>query len=173
MRSLTLLRHAKSSWDDESLDDFHRPLNDRGRGAARAMGKHLASAGAKFDLILASPAQRVVETLEGLAAGGWEPGPVEFLPAIYHASTRDILEMIRSAPDQVQRLMLVGHNPALGMLALQLSEEDEEGLRAAVSAKYPTGALADIALDIESWNEAGPQCGRLTGFTPPRSLPGG
>ena len=74
MRSLTLLRHAKSSWDDESLDDFHRPLNERGRRAAKAMGKHLAAKGARFDLVLASPAQRVVETLQGLAKGGWDAG---------------------------------------------------------------------------------------------------
>jgi phosphohistidine phosphatase len=172
MRSLTLLRHAKSSWDDESLDDFHRPLNDRGRRAAQAMGRHLAAKGAQFDLVLASPAQRVVETLEGLAAGGWEAGPVEFDPAIYHASTRDLLEMVRTAPGKVQRLMLVGHNPVLGMLALQLSEDDGEGLRAQVAENYPTGALAEIALDIEGWGNAGPQCGRLVEFTLPRSLPG-
>ena len=171
MRSLTLLRHAKSSWDDESLDDFQRPLNDRGSKAAAAMGRHLAEKGVAFDLILASPAQRVIETLEGLAAGGWEAGPVQFNPAIYHASTRDLLEMVRSAPGSVQRLMLVGHNPVIGILALQLSEEDRDGLRAQVLENYPTGALAEIALDIEGWSEAGPQCGRLVEFTVPRSLP--
>lgn len=171
MRSLTLLRHAKSSWDDDSLDDFHRPLNDRGRRAARAMGKHLAGAGAKFDLILASPAQRVVETLEGLAAGGWDPGPVEFDPAIYHASARDLLEMVRSAPDQVQRLLLVGHNPVLGMLALQLTDDDGEGLRAQLSENYPTAALAEVTLAVDRWAEVGAQSGRLVAFTVPRSLP--
>ena len=172
MRSLTLLRHAKSSWDDESLDDFHRPLNDRGRRSAKAMGKHLAARNARFDLILASPAQRVVETLKGLEAGGWETRPAQFDPEIYHASTRDLLEMVRAAPDKVRRLMLVGHNPVLGMLALQLSGEDNEGLRAQVAENYPTGALAEIALDIENWSEAGPGCGRLVEFTVPRSLPG-
>ena len=171
MRSLTLLRHAKSSWDDESLDDFHRPLNDRGRRAAKAMGKHLAAKGAKFDLILASPAQRVVETLEGLAAGGWEAAPVEFDPAIYHASTGDLMEMVRAAPGKVRRLMLVGHNPVLGVLALQLSGEDGEGLRAQVAENYPTGALAEIALDIGDWTEAGPGYGRIVEFVVPRSLP--
>ncbi len=172
MKQLLLLRHAKSSWDDESLDDFHRPLNGRGRRSAKAMGTHLAAKGETFDLILASPAQRVVETLQGLAAGGWEAGLVQFDPAIYHASTRDLLEMVRAAPAKVQRLMLVGHNPVLGMLALQLSGEDGEGLRAQVAENYPTGALAEIALDIASWNEAGPGSGRLVEFTVPRSLPG-
>ncbi len=173
MRSLTLLRHAKSSWDDESLDDFHRPLNERGQRAAKAMGKHLQRTIAKFDLIVASPARRVIETMEGLAEGGWDPGPVCFDPAIYHASASDLLGIVRSTAGDVQRLMLVGHNPALGMLALQLTEEDEEGLRSAVSAKYPTGALAEIALDIDSWEEAATPCGHLVAFTPPRSLTGG
>ncbi len=172
MRSLTLLRHAKSSWDDETLDDFHRPLNDRGRRAARAMGRHLADTGAAFDLVLASPAQRVVETLDGLAAGGWKAGQVEIRPLIYQASTRDLLEMARSTVDSVQRLLLIGHNPVLGMLALQLTEEDGMGLRSQLSENYPTGALAEIALDVDDWREVGPQCGRLVAFTVPRSLSG-
>lgn len=171
MRSLTLLRHAKSSWDDESLDDFHRPLNDRGQRAAKAMGRHLAAKGAKFDLVLASPAQRVVETLRGLAEGGWKASPVRFDPAIYHASTRDLLEMVRAAPDSAQRLLLVGHNPVIAFLALQLSEDDPQGLRARIADNYPTGALAEIALDIQDWKEAGPACGRLVEFIVPRSLP--
>jgi phosphohistidine phosphatase len=171
MRSLTLLRHAKSSWADETVDDFHRPLNDRGRKAAAAMGRYLVAKGARFDLVLASPAQRVVETLAGLAAGGWEAGPVQFDSAIYHASTRDLLAMVRAAPDPVRRLLLVGHNPVIGMLALQLSVDDGAGLRAEVAANYPTGALAGLELDIEDWSEAGPECGRLVEFTVPRSLP--
>ena len=171
MRSLTLLRHAKSSWDDESLDDFHRPLNDRGVRSAKAMGQHLAARNATFDLILASPAQRVVETLQGLAAGGWDAEPVQFDPAIYHASAGDLLQMVRAAPGTVRQLMLVGHNPVLGLLALHLSSEDNEGLRAQIAANYPTGALAEIALDIENWSDAGPGCGRLVEFIVPRSLP--
>ena len=171
MRSLTLLRHAKSSWDDESLDDFHRPLNDRGRRAAKAMGRYLAAKGATFDLVLASPAQRVVETLRGLAEGGWEAGPVRFDPAIYHASTQDLLEMVRAAPDSAQRLLLVGHNPVLAFVALQLSVEDHDGLRVRIADNYPTGALAEIALNIPPWRDAGPACGRLVEFIVPRSLP--
>ena len=170
MRSLSLLRHAKSSWADDNVDDFYRPLNDRGRKAAEAMGRHLVAKAATFDLILASPAQRVVETLKGLAAGGWESGPVHFDPAIYHASTSDLLAMVRGAPGTAGRLLLVGHNPVIGMLALQLSVEDGGAFRAQVAENYPTGALAELALDIDDWSEAGPQCGRLIEFTVPRSL---
>ncbi len=172
MRSLTLLRHAKSSWDDDSLDDFDRPLNERGRKAAKAMGRHLAKAGARFDLILASPAQRVVETIEALKAGGWKDGPVRFDRAIYDSSSHDLVELVRSTPANIERLMLVGHNPAMGTLAMQLTEDDEKGLRASVSQKYPTGALAEIELDVDRWVQVGPQCGRFVEFTAPRSLGG-
>ena len=171
MRRLTLLRHAKSSWDDESISDFDRPLNERGRRAAAAIGKHLAAKGVTFDLVLASPARRVVETLDGLAAGGWMSGPVRFTPAIYQASTRELLAIVQSAPDAAERLMLVGHNPVIAMLALQMTVDDGEGLRARVADNYPTGALAEIVLEVESWRDVTAQCGRLEAFTVPRSLP--
>lgn len=170
MRSLTLLRHAKSSWDDTSLDDFYRPLSDRGRRSARAMGKYLADTGAAFDLILASPAERVAKTLKAIGKGGWHAGPVQFEQAIYHAGGRDLLLMVRAVPAGVQRLLLVGHNPALQLLALQLCREDGSDQRAALAAKYPTGALAEIELDIGGWNEADAGCGRLAAFVTPRSL---
>ena len=70
MRRLSLLRHAKSDWDDPSIDDFYRPLNGRGKKAAKAMGQYLLEQGVKFDLVVASPAARVVETLKGLGKSG-------------------------------------------------------------------------------------------------------
>jgi phosphohistidine phosphatase len=170
MRNLTLLRHAKSSWDDESIDDFHRPLNDRGRRSAQVLGQYLAGRGAHFDLILASPAERVVQTLDGLAKGGWDSGPVRFDRAIYHAGYRDLLAMVRSVPDNVERLMVVGHNPTIGVLAIELSRDDDKGLRAVAANNYPTGTLAEMTLDIESWGDAAPSCGGLTAFVTPRSL---
>ena len=171
MKTLWLLRHAKSSWDDASLDDFYRPLNERGRRSARAIGQYLAERGVKFDLILASPAERVAETLKGLAKGGWRSGPIQFDEAIYHATARDLIELIRSAPKNAGRLMLVGHNPAIGELAVQLTAPDAHGLRAEASTKFPTGALAAIELDIDSWADAGAECGRMVEFRVPRSLP--
>jgi phosphohistidine phosphatase len=170
VRSLTLLRHAEASFGDETAVDFDRPLNERGRQAARAMGRHLAEKAARFDRILASPARRVVETLQGLATGGWEAGPVEFEPAIYHASTAELLELVRSTANEVRSLMLVGHNPVIGMLALQLTVDDANPLRSRLPDGYPAGALAEIVLDIEHWSEAAPQCGRLLDFIVPGSL---
>ena len=171
MRRLTLLRHAEASWDDETLRDFDRPLNDRGRRAAAAIGRNLAATDAAVDLVLASPARRVVETLDGLAAGGWKSGPLRFSPTIYQASTRELLALVQSAPDDVGRLMLIGHNPVLAMLALHLTADDGEGQRDRVDDNYPAGALAEIVLDIERWVDAEAQCGRLATFTVPESLP--
>lgn len=172
MRRLTLLRHAKSSWDDESLDDFHRPLNERGRHSAKAMGAYLSGQGAAFDLILASPAIRVVQTLEGLVNGGWISAPVQFDPAVYHAGYRDLLGIIRKIPDEVQSVMISGHNPTIGVLAAQLCRNDDDsGRRADLATKYPTGALAEIELDVDHWADVEPQCGRLAAFITPRSLP--
>jgi phosphohistidine phosphatase len=170
MRRLSLLRHAKSSWGDPSLDDFYRPLNDRGRRSAKAMGEYLARHGARFDLILASPAERVVQTLKGLNKGGWGGGTVQFEQRIYDASPSDLLDLIRSVPDKVQSLLLVGHNPGIGMLAGRLAREDAEGLRASAVAKYPTGSLSQLELDVDNWNEVTSDCGVLTAFVQPRSL---
>jgi len=166
MRSLTLLRHAKSSWDDESIDDFHRPLNDRGWRSAKAMGGYLAAKAAQFDLLLASPAERVVQSLRGLAEGGWQSGAVRFDPAIYHAGYGELLAMIRSTRNDVQRLMIVGHNPTIGAVAAQLSRNGGDG----VLGKYPTGALAQIQLDVDDWADVGPGGGQLTAFVTARSL---
>jgi phosphohistidine phosphatase len=170
MRRLSLLRHAKSSWDEDSLDDFHRPLNDRGRRNAKAMGKRLNESGARFDLILASPAERVVQTIAGLKAGGWEHGPVRFEKRIYDASVRDLLDLIGAVPDDVQSLLLVGHNPAIGIVAQQLVRPEGEHY-SELRQDYPTGTLANMELEIGTWNELGPACGRLVEFTVPRSLP--
>ena len=166
MRSLTLLRHAKSSWDDESIDDFHRPLNERGWRAAKAMGEYLTTHGKQFDLILASQAERVVQTLRGLAEGGWRHGPVQFDPAIYHAGYQELLGIVQATSTDVRRLLVVGHNPTIGALAAQLSRNGgEEGL-----GKYPTGALAEIELDEDGWADVAPNSGQLTAFVTPKSL---
>jgi len=166
VRCLTLLRHAKSSWDDESLDDFHRPLNERGWRSANAMGKYLAEKDIRFDKILASPAERVVQTLRGLEEGGWQSGPVQFDRAIYQAGYRELLAMIRASADSVQRLMIVGHNPTIGAIAAQLSQNGGED----VLGKYPTGSLAEIEMDVDAWTAVEPNSGRLTAFVTPRSL---
>jgi phosphohistidine phosphatase len=169
MKTLTLLRHAKSGWDDHVARDFDRPLNPRGRRAARTVGLEMKAQGLAFGLVLASPARRVIETLEEVAAGF---GPIEpgFVQRLYLASTATLLDIVRAAPDGVERLLLVGHNPGLEELALCLSGRDDAGLRGEVEVKYPTGTVAEIAFPVERWTDVTEGTGSLIRFIRPRDL---
>jgi phosphohistidine phosphatase len=169
MKTLSLLRHAKSSWADPAASDFDRPLNRRGQAAARAMGHEIRTLGLEYDAVLASPALRVVETLRVAAEGYGDFDPV-FDRRIYLASCDRLLEIVRGAPDAADRLMLVGHNPGIERLALALACDDSENSRVEIAAKYPTGALAEIALPIDHWGDAAPGTGRLIRFIRPRDL---
>lgn len=168
MKTLTLLRHAKSSWDDPALGDFDRPLNARGRKAARAMGREMRRLGLAFDLILASPAARVTGTLNELAQGYGGAVATEQDRRIYLASPATLLDLVRGVPDEVGRLLLVGHNPGLEQLALALGRRGT--LHDLVAAKYPTAALAELSFDGGRWREIGDGTGTLTRFIRPRDL---
>ncbi|WP_129791649.1 histidine phosphatase family protein [Sphingosinicella sp. CPCC 101087] len=171
MKTLTLLRHAKSGWDDPALRDFDRPLNKRGRRAARTIGREMRARGLAFDAIVASPAARVVETLADVAHGYGGPIDPEFDPRVYLASAATLLELVREANDSADRLLLVGHNPGLEMLALLLTEaEPSNGLRRDLAEKYPTATLAEIALPVDHWNEVEAGSGRLSRFIRPRDV---
>jgi phosphohistidine phosphatase len=167
MKTLTLLRHAKSTWDDPVARDFDRPLNPRGRRAARAVGQAMKAAGLTFDRVLASPALRVVETLDEVASA-FGPLDPHYEPRLYLASIDTLIGIARGAGDRVDRLLLVGHNPGLEILALALARKDP--LRREVEIKYPTGTLAEIALPIERWSDLAEASGALTRFIRPRDL---
>lgn len=169
MKILTLLRHAKSGWDDPVSRDFDRPLNPRGRRAARTVGREMKAQGLAFDLVLASPARRVVETLEEVEAG-YGAFRAQYDQRLYLASTATLLEILRAAADPVERLLLVGHNPGLEELALCLSRSDEGGLRGEVELKYPTGTVAEIELPVGRWAEVKAGVGRIARFIRPRDL---
>jgi phosphohistidine phosphatase len=170
MKTLTLLRHAKSSWDDPSARDFDRPLNRRGRKAARAMGKAIREQGIAFDRILASPAARVVGTLEDLAEGYGGPIDPVFDHRIYMATAATLLKLVRETDDTAERLLVVGHNPGMEALALMLIRDDGNGLRSEMSVKYPTAALAEIELPVDHWRDVDLGRGRLDRFIRPRDL---
>jgi phosphohistidine phosphatase len=168
MKILTLLRHAKSGWDDPVTRDFDRPLNPRGRRAARTVGAEMKAQGLAFDLVLASLARRVIETLDEIesAYGPLEP---DFDERLYLAGTQTLLEIVRKAPD-VERLLLVGHNPGLEELALRLSRRDSDPLRAEVAVKYPTGTLVEIELPVDNWADVAEGRGRIVRLMRPRDL---
>jgi phosphohistidine phosphatase len=168
MRWLTLLRHAKSGWDTPVARDFDRPLNARGRKAARAMGREMRRLGLGFDLVLASPAVRVTETLTEVAQGYGAAVDTRFDETNYLASVDTLLALVRAVDDSDARLLLVGHNPGMEQLALLLSGAGS--LRDEIAAKYPTAALAEIGFDAVHWRDIAPGKGMLARFIRPREL---
>jgi phosphohistidine phosphatase len=157
MKRLTLLRHAKSERDSSTGRDFDRSLNDRGRADANRMGQEIRNLGLRFDLVLASPARRVVETIEGV--GSISPQLDE---RIYDASTRQLLDLVQSTDDQIGSLMLVGHNPGFERLAARLTDEEVDDI--------PTTALVEIELPIDHWRDADEGGGRLIRFIKAKEL---
>jgi phosphohistidine phosphatase len=168
MKRLTLLRHAKSAWDDPVQRDFDRPLNKRGRRAAQTIGREMRALGLCFDLVIASPAARVIETLEDVADGYGRSLESSFDKRLYLASTDTLLEIIKAADDGAERLLIVGHNPGLEKLALLLTQG--EGLRAEIAVKYPTATLAEIELPVKRWSDVEQGSGTITRFIRPRDL---
>lgn len=169
MKTLTLLRHAKSGWDDPVARDFDRPLNPKGQRAAAMIGRHIKSLGLAFDQVVASPAVRVVETLEHVGQGyGGDLAPA-WDQRIYLASTATLLDVVHGLPDGADRVLLVGHNPGLEDLVLLLVP-DGGTLREAAEIKFPTATLAEMTFDVDAWEKVKPGGAALTRFVRPRDL---
>ncbi|MBN8847885.1 MULTISPECIES: histidine phosphatase family protein [unclassified Sphingomonas] len=170
MKTLTLLRHAKSGWDDPVARDFDRPLNAKGHRAAKAMGRHMRALGLAFDHVVASPAVRVVETVGEVAAGYGAPIDPAWDRRVYLASSAMLLDVVRETPGDAGRLLLVGHNPGLEDLVLLLVPHGGGALREEVEEKYPTATLAELTFDIDDWADAAPGRATLTRFVRPRDV---
>ena len=170
MKRLTLLRHAKSGDDGTVARDFDRPLNAKGRRAARAIGRYMRDHALRFDIVLASPAARVVETLQEAETGYGGALQPQWEKRIYLAPADELLDLIRSAPDDADELLLVGHNPGLEQLVLALVPHGVEGARGEVEAKYPTASLAEMSFAVDHWRDLGEGGGRLERFVRPRDL---
>jgi phosphohistidine phosphatase len=170
MLTLTLFRHAKSSWELSGLDDRDRPLNARGLAAAPMMGAYMQEHRIRPDLVLCSDAVRTRQTLElALANMGTEP-KVKYEAGLYLADPFELLQRLRKQPRAVRHLMIVGHNPGLQILAVELVGDGDPAQVAALSEKLPTAAVAVLTFDVKSWREVGPGKGRLTRFTTPKML---
>ncbi len=171
MKRLTLLRHAKSDWDDPVARDFDRPLNRRGEKAARLMGEFARARHMEFDMLFASPAVRVVQTLDTFCLGYGETLEARWDRRIYLASSATLLDVLRDAPDSAESLLMAGHNPGLEELILDLVPDDGgNSFRDDVEVKFPTASLAILDLAIDHWRELGEGKAALTGFTRPRDL---
>ena len=161
MKTLLLLRHAKSSWGDHSLPDFERPLNDRGKRDAPRMGKALKESGPIPDLIISSPATRAKETIEAFVKSAKLDLKVKYDESIYGALSAELMELVRRLPDVNSSVLLVGHNPGFEELAGRLT---------GTSQHMTTAALVCIEFKADRWEDVEDGQGKLVWMLTPKQL---
>ena len=168
-KTLFLLRHAKSSWEDPNLADHDRPLAPRGRRASKLIAAYLRAHEITPGLVLCSSSARTRETLERISTGFGGRVEVEIEEGLYTASAGDLLARLRKLSGDVESPMLIGHAPAIPELARYLvgGGDDLERLR----GKFPTAALATLSFR-GSWTELAPGAAQLVDFVKPRELAG-
>jgi phosphohistidine phosphatase len=174
-RQLILLRHAKSAWPD-GVADHERPLAPRGRRDAPAAGRWLRASGHVPDLVLCSTARRTRETWE-LAQEGLGASPaVTYVAQVYHATSAELLSLARQAAPETGTLLIVGHDPSVQRLTLELADRQRSGEEAMaldrLAAKFPTAAIAVLAF-AGAWPDLAPGQARLAGFVRPADLRSG
>lgn len=165
MKRLILTRHAKSAWDDPTVTDHDRPLNERGKAAAADLGEWLASRGYVPEKVLCSDAVRTRATWSGLAPALPGTPMLELKPALYHAGPDVMLAVLQHA--QADVVMMIGHNPGIADFAARLVAKaplNPEFMR------YPTGATLVADFMIDSWAEVGFGLGATVDFVIPREM---
>ncbi len=157
MRTIILLRHGKSSWSDPTLADLDRPLAPRGERASQRIAKYIRQKKIRPALVLYSPSLRTRQTLEAIESS-----------QLYAASEGELLQRLQALPESVDSVMLIGHNPGLHELARTLASRGDELPQ--LEEKFPTGALATLVVDSESWAALGPGDAELVDYVVPRQL---
>ena len=164
MKTLLILRHAKSSWDNPNLSDHDRPLNKRGRQDAPRMGRVLRDQSMMPDLIITSTAKRALATAEAVALAGDYEGEIKMTRRFYHADPETYLEVLSAVPDAYERVMIVGHNPGMEELFEQITGRAE---------RFTTATVARIQLPINTWKELSDETqGELMDLWRPREVRG-
>ena len=166
---LYLLRHVKSSWADPDLPDHDRPLAPRGEQAARRIAEYIRRERIRPAVVLCSTAVRARRTLEIIASALGDAVPVRVEDRLYGAGAEDLLSRLREVPDDVDAVLLVGHNPGLQELAIGLAGEGDAGALRRLNQKCPTGALATLTT-AGHWTELGAGTTRLESLIIPRDL---
>jgi len=173
MKTVFLLRHAKSDWSEAVVKDHDRPLNERGRDAAPKMAAYMKSKRYRPEIVLCSTARRTVETCD-LVKDALGEAQVKFEESLYLAEERQLWERLRWLDDGVQSVMFIGHNPGIAQFANALTaspkRESEEKLHKRMRDKFSTCALAVVKLPIEAWREAKSGTGKLQDFMRPKDL---
>lgn len=170
MRKLVILRHAKSSWSMPGMDDFDRPLNERGTRDTPRMAKWLKEQHLIPQQVLCSPAVRTTETLALLCDTIAMEPPTHFDDALYLASSDTILKKVSQLPDDAEVAMVVAHNPGLHDTALNLLSPIERSSAGDMRAAFPTAACAVISLPITHWSNIAWDIGALTSYMVPKAL---
>lgn len=161
MKTLYLVRHAKSSWEHEDLDDFERPLNKRGKRDAPYMARLLADKNVKVDLIISSPALRAYSTARIFAKHlGYAKEKLKTNELLYDANASAFFDVIHTVSDNVESLMLFSHNPGITFLSNALTSSFIDNI--------PTTGISCIELDVESWKEVEAEKGKLLFFEYPK-----
>ena len=171
MKKVTLFRHAKSGEkDNPGIQDFDRPLADRGLKAAPKMGAAMRDRHLRPSLILCSPSVRTRQTLTLAAAEAWDNTPkIRFGKELYEASAQTLLKALKDLPEDVDHVMLVGHNPGLQDLAVMLAVSGRE--RQELKDKLPTACVVSMEFDEERWKELQPGTGHVALYITPNTLP--
>jgi len=171
MKTLFLLRHAKSSWTDDALTDHDRPLADRGREAAPVVAAYFQEQGLRADAVWVSSAVRTQQTYE-LMKPALNGATAEFDEALYGASSEQLITRLARRGGHVSSILVIGHNPCMEMTAWSLLREDQLNLADAtdMARKFPTCALAEIQLPAETWRDIMPASGTLVRFIKPKAL---
>ena len=159
MKKIFFLRHAKSSWSDFSLKDFDRPLSTRGIQDAELMGNYFKAKKIGLDVIISSPSKRTKETLDHFFSSNISE--IEYEKSLYHGHLEDVLEVITSSLEEINTIMIVGHNPSM--------HEVTEFLSGGFLPKYPTCGLASLTHEGE-WKDVKANSCELDSFKMPREL---
>ena len=170
MLTLSLLRHAKSSWKTPSLPDQDRPLAARGVNDAPLMGKAMAERGIESDLALCSSARRTRDTLALVLPELKIEPKVVYENRLYHPSPAELLQRVREIPPGASRVIIVGHNPELHSFALDLVGAGPKHFRDRLREKFPTAALAVINFPSGLWSSIAVNSGTLNLFLAPKDL---
>ncbi|MGB3469002.1 MAG: histidine phosphatase family protein [Cyclobacteriaceae bacterium] len=163
MKKLYVIRHAKSSWKDYTLDDWERPLNKRGKRNIPEMGEFLKQKKTYIELFISSHAVRALKTAKGIAKSlDYSTKSISITPDLYHAGTDDILEVLASVDDSISSVAIFGHNPGFTMFVNELTKSDIDNV--------PTCGVCAISVKVDNWQDIKEGCGILDYFMYPKAL---
>jgi len=170
MLTLSIVRHAKSSWDDTTLRDIDRPLNERGKQQAQRLGNWLEESAIAPGLIICSTAKRVRQTLKKLQSNWHSDAELNIESRLYLASPNTIVSLLAEKGADHSHIMIIGHNPGLHILADKLVDTGDKDDLALLGEKYPTGTFCSINSKTDKWKKIGKSSGELIYLATPKQL---